>query len=121
MATATPYSLPNTTLIGSDLGYLVLGVVFVAIGVITLLLPILRSASRDKAIFLFGAMSSLWGIRFLLYTQVIPLLLTDNPQALLSLARSFTYFGATAAFGLIACEYAISSDGVIILVNIGSI
>jgi hypothetical protein len=86
-------------LVKRDLGYLVLGVVFVAIGLITLLLTILRSASRDAAIFLFGAMSCVWGIRFLLYTQLFPSLLTGDPQALQCLARAFTYFGASAAFG----------------------
>ena len=83
----------------ADLGYLTLGIVFVAMGLITLLLTILRSASRDGAIFLFGAMSGVWGIRFLLYTELVPLLLTDNPQSLQPLARSFTYFGAAAVFG----------------------
>lgn len=81
------------------MGYLVLGLVFVAIGLITLLLTVLRSASRDASIFLFGAMSCVWGIRFLLYTQLVPLLLTEEPQALQGLARSFAYFGASAAFG----------------------
>ena len=86
-------------LVGENLGYLVLGIVFVAIGLITLLLTILRSASRDATVFLFGAMSCMWGIRFLLYTMLVPLLLTGDPQALQSLARSFTYFSASAAFG----------------------
>jgi len=86
-------------LVKGELGYLVLGVVFVAIGLITLLLTILRSASRDAAIFLFGAMSCVWGIRFLLYTQLAPSLLAGDPQALQRVARAFTYFGASAAFG----------------------
>ena len=86
-------------LVKGELGYLVLGVVFVVIGLITLLLTILRTASRDAAIFLFGAMSCVWGIRFLLYTQLAPSLLTGDPQALQRVARAFTYFGAAAAFG----------------------
>jgi len=82
-----------------DLGYLILGIVFVAIGLITLLLTILRSASRDATIFLFGAMSCLWGIRFLLYTQLAPQVLGAATETLQRLARGFTYFGASAAFG----------------------
>lgn len=86
-------------LLAGDLGYLALGIVFVAIGLITLLLTILRSASRDATIFLFGAMSCVWGLRFLLYTPLVPQLLTGDPQGLQGLARVFTYFGATTAFG----------------------
>ena len=86
-------------LVEEELGYLVLGIVFVAIGLITLLLTILRSASRDATIFLFGAMSCIWGIRFLLYTQLVPQLITGDPQVLQRVARGFTYFGASAAFG----------------------
>jgi hypothetical protein len=87
------------TLDRAELGYLVLGIVFVAIGLVTLLLTVLQSATRDATTFLFGAMSCLWGIRFLLYTPLVPLLLTGDPQALQPLARAFTYFGASAAFG----------------------
>lgn len=82
-----------------ELGYLILGIVFVAIGLVTLLLTVLQSATRDATTFLFGAMSCVWGIRFLLYTQLVPLLLAGDPQALQSTARAFTYFGASAAFG----------------------
>lgn len=86
-------------LIEADIGYLILGIVFVAMGLITLLLTILRAASRDATIFLFGAMSLVWGIRFLLYTRIVPQLLAGEPLALQHLARSFTYFSASAAFG----------------------
>jgi len=82
-----------------DLGYAVLGVLFVAIGLITLLLTALRSAHRDATFFLFGAMSCIWGLRFLLYTQLVPMLLAGNPLALQSLSRGLAYFGATAVFG----------------------
>ena len=89
----------QVVLVGGDLGYLMLGTVFIAIALITLLMTIQRSASRDATIFLFGAMSCVWGIRFLLYTTLIPQLITGDPQALQSLARALTYFGASAAFG----------------------
>lgn len=85
--------------IAGDLGYLALGIIFVAIGLITLLLMALRSASRDPTILLFGAMSCVWGVRFLLYTQLVPLMLTGDPQALQGLARAFAYFSGAAAFG----------------------
>ena len=57
-----------------QLGYFALGAVFCAIGLITLLLTILRTASRDASIFLFGIMSLLWGFRFVLYTDAVPAL-----------------------------------------------
>jgi serine phosphatase RsbU (regulator of sigma subunit) len=82
-----------------DLGYLVLGIIFVAIGFITLLLTILRTASRDASVFLFATMSCIWGIRFLLYTQIVPMILVGDAHALQRTARGFTYFGAAAAFG----------------------
>jgi phosphoserine phosphatase RsbU/P len=88
----------------ADLGYLVLGIVFLALGSITLLLTILRSASRDAVIFLFGIMSSVWGLRFLFYTDLVPLLLTGDPHALEQVARALTYFGGAAAFGF-ACAF----------------
>lgn len=83
----------------AELGYLALGTVFVTIGLITLLLTILRSASRDASIFLFGAMSCIWGLRFLLYTRLVPQLLSGDPLGLQHLARGLTYFGAAAVFG----------------------
>lgn len=87
------------TQIEADLGYLALGTVFLAIGLITLLLIALRSASRDATILLFGAMSCVWGARFLLYTQLVPLMLTGDPQALQGLGRALSYFSGAAAFG----------------------
>jgi len=85
--------------VGEDLGYLVMGIVFVALGFITLLLTFQRSTIRDTAILLFGAMSCVWGVRFLLYTELVPQLLTGAPHSLQRLARGFTYFGASGAFG----------------------
>lgn len=85
-------------LIAQDLGYLTLGTVFMALGLVTLLMTALRAASRDRTIFLFGAMSCVWGIRFLLYAPLVPMLLTGDPQALQPAARGFTYFSAAAAF-----------------------
>jgi serine phosphatase RsbU (regulator of sigma subunit) len=82
----------------ADLGYLALGTVFLALGLITLLLTILRAASRDLSIFCFGAMSCLWGLRFLLYTRLVPELLTGDPLALQRLGRGFTYVGGAAVF-----------------------
>lgn len=84
---------------GGDLGYLAMGIVFIAIGVVTLLLTILRSASRDATIFLFVAMSCVWGARFLFYTQLAHQILPGDTATLLRLARGFTFFSASTAFG----------------------
>jgi len=82
-----------------DLGYLVLGIVFLVMGLITLLLTVLRSAIRDASIILFGIMSCVWGTRFLLYTPLASHLLLIDPVLLARVGRGFTYFSGTAAFG----------------------
>ena len=84
---------------GADLGYLTLGTILCAVGLITLLLMILRDASREILISLFGAMSFLWGVRFLFYTGAMPVLLVLDPALLDRIGRGCTYFGAAAAFG----------------------
>ncbi len=99
-----PTALGDPVIVVADLGYLVLGILFLALGLITLLLTILRSASRDTSVFLFGAMSCLWGVRFLLYTGLVPALADIDPAALGRVARVCTYFGAAAVFGF-ACTY----------------
>jgi len=98
----TDYSPGTYVLDQADLGYLVLGIVFVAIGLITLLLTFLRSARRDASFLLFGIMSCIWGMRFLLYTQLVPTLLAGSPHALDRPGRGLTYIGASAAFGFAA-------------------
>lgn len=82
-----------------QLGYLALGYIFLAIGLITFFLTVLRSAHRDPSVYWFGAMSCLWGLRFLLYTNLVPVLWGSDPAMLDRVARGLTYFGALAAFG----------------------
>ena len=82
----------------ADLGFLILGIVFLAMGLVTLSLTFLRSASRDPSIYLFGIMSCIWGTRFLLDTDLVPLLLRGNPHLLARSARAFTYLAGAAAF-----------------------
>jgi len=91
---------PQRTFVLSDaeVGYLVLGAIFLAIGLITLLLTVLHAASRDASVFLFGTMSCLWGLRFLLYTRLVPEVLTGRADSLQHLARSLAYLGGAAAF-----------------------
>jgi len=93
------YPLENLTLQWGDLGYLVLGVIFLAMGVVTFLLTVLRAASRHRAIFLFAGMSLIWGLRFLIYTGLFGAAWPDAEAGIPLLARSFTYFGGATAFG----------------------
>ena len=88
-------------LILERVGFLVLGSVFLAIGLIVVFLTLMRFKTRDGVVLLFAIMSLLWGLRFICRAPVIPLLMGEDPAAWGQFTRFLTYLSAPPAFGFV--------------------
>ncbi len=82
-------------------GFLVLGAIFLAIGVIVILLTLGRFEIRDGVLLLFGVMSLLWGLRFVCRAPAIPLVFGGDPATWGLFTRFLTYLSAPPAFGFV--------------------
>ncbi len=84
-----------------DLGYLTLGAVVVAAGVVSLLVTLRRRERQDLTLTFFGCLSLFVGLRFLVSTSALPLALGGS-QDLWDFGRAFlTYALAVTAFAAV--------------------
>jgi len=91
------------SLILDKVGFLVMGGVFLALGMIVVLLALSKFEVRDGVLLLFGVMSLLWGLRFLSHAPVIPLMVGWEPDVWARFTRFLAYLSAPPAFGFAWC------------------
>ena len=86
-----------------ELGYLTLGAVIVSAGLVALLITILRRERRDLSLAFFGCLSILVGLRFLINTSSIRVVLGGSPDLWNKGQVSTNYFLAAAALYFYLC------------------
>jgi len=85
----------------NKVGFLVLGSIFLALGLMIVLLTLFRFKNRYRAVLLFGVMSLLWGLRFICRVPTIQLLVGGDIVSWELFTRFLTYLSAPPAFGFV--------------------
>ncbi len=78
------------------IGYLILGAIFLSLGLVTVPVALARRGPRYGVLILFGVMSLLWGLRFLCRVPLVPLLVGGDQDFWPLFARGLTYASAPA-------------------------
>ena len=86
-------------------GYLVLGSVFLLLGVVMIPVVLARRGPRYGVVLLFGVMSLLWGLRFLCRAPLVPLLVGGSPEFWPLFSRGLTYVSAPAGVAVMGLVF----------------
>lgn len=101
LAAAAPGAGAVKALLLERSGFLVLGAVFLVLGLATIGMALAHKELRHGVALLFGVMSLLWGLRFVCRAPVVPLLVGGSEDFWPLFTRFLTYVSAPPAFGVV--------------------